>query len=126
MYRVEFHDSDVLLQRRALGREYEVMYVISHQRGKNTVDSLILFEVDNRRVVQRVVFPRTPCPLTPLMNAYYPKTLPRVYANTTAERLNYLYTDYAQKTWITVLDTGLCSPLWRKSVMVQKLFIERK
>lgn len=122
-YKTEFHDTDILLQRKNLGKRYTIMYLLSHKKEKNVTDSLFLFEVEAQNAKNTVVFPRTPSPLTPLMRAYYPEQTSKVYANTTAERLNYLYTNYAQKTWITILDTALCDKKWNKKLMRSKLYI---
>ncbi|MCS7028813.1 MAG: hypothetical protein NZ519_08610 [Bacteroidia bacterium] len=125
-FKIELHDSDILLQRKFWGRRYEELYILSHQKTQYTVDSLILFEVDNGQSFKRIVFPRTPSALTPLMNAYYDKNTPRVYANTTVERLNYLKLNYAQKTWVTELDTNLCPDSWKKTLLGYKLFIDKR
>lgn len=122
-YRTEFHDTDILLQRRSLGKKYAYMYLLSSVRSPQVTDSLTLFEVDNQTNIQTVVFPRTPSPLTPLMELYYTAHTPKVYANTTAEMLNYLHTGYAQKTWVTLLDTGLCDKKWRKTLLSEKIYV---
>lgn len=122
-YKVEFHDTDVLLQRKSLGKKYEAMYLLSSVKNTSVIDSLTLFEIDNQNNSQKIVFPRTPSPLTPLMNEYYSKETSRVYANTTAEMLNYLNTGYAQKTWLTALDTNLCHKKWIKKLLPQKIYL---
>lgn len=122
-YKPEFHDTDILLQRKSLGKKYTIMYLLSAVKNKNVIDSLTLFEVDNQINNEIIVFPRTPSPLTLLMDTYYSKDIPRVYANTTVEMLNYLYTDYAQKTWIMALDTNLCDKKWARKMLSQKIYV---
>lgn len=124
-YKVEFHDTDILLQRKNLGKKYTYMYLLSSTKTLYTIDSLTLFEIDNQNNKETIAFPRTPSPLTPLMNAYYSSHSPKVYANTTAEMLNYLDTGYAQKTWITALDTSLSNKKWVKKQLSQKIYLVR-
>jgi hypothetical protein len=123
VYKIDFHDTDILLQRKNLGKKYELMFLLSHKKYGEVVDSLALFEVDNQNNKGIIVFPRTPSPLTPLMSAYYPSSSSKVYANTTAEMLNYLQTGYAGKTWITALDTGLCEKRWKKNLLHEKIYL---
>jgi hypothetical protein len=123
VYKPEFHDTDVLIQRKNLGKKYAAMYLLSHIKDTQAIDSLILFEIDNQNYNQKIVFPRTPSPLTPLMEAHYTKNTARVYANTTAEMVNYLYTNYAQKTWVFAPDTNLCDKKWKKYPLTQKIYV---
>lgn len=122
-YKVDFQDTDILLQRKNLGKIYTCMYLLSDKKHAHVIDSLYLYEVENGQGKERIAFPRTPCPFTPLMDAYYSPNIPRVYANTTAERLNYLQTFYATKTWITSLDTVLCIKEWKKTRLNQKIYV---